>query len=149
MKNPSFEESGKPSGKYWRIANYPGFQFHNSAPEGGGKWSVCLPGDWLGGTDLPMVYQTVPAIPGKQTYTMELWARKSTFDGEARLQLITADTTYSLVTFRIDSDTWKRYSKTVSLSARDSDSLRVVLLPGTSGLLTSSTCYDLVQLTQR
>ena len=131
LQNSSFGEDGKPSGDYWRVANYPGFQFHNSAPDGGGKWSVCLPGDGSPGQELAVVYQTVP-LPGGggvRRVTLDLWARKSLFNRSVELQLIGADTVRHMAAVTIDSQNWARYIRAFSFMAEAGDSLRVGAIP--------------------
>ena len=145
LQNSSFEENGKSSSAFWKIHNYPGFQFAKDAPEGGGEWSVSLPSNWAP----PTVYisQTIPTPSNVRDFQFSFWANNQVTGSYGKVIGIYPDTTQTLVEVRTTAEEkWKQYVRAFQLPTPTPDSLRVELWAAPTEIARIITLYDVVAL---
>ncbi len=145
LRNPSFEENGKTRTDYWRIHNYPGFQFAKDAPAGGGEWSVSLPS----GQMPPNTYisQTIPTPEGLRDFQFSFWAKNQVQGSRGRVVGIYSDSTLTLATVETSAENeWKQYIYSFQIPVPAPDSLRVELWATSTEIIRIITLYDLVSL---
>lgn len=143
ISNWSFEKNGQPIIEGWVLNPNGKYSFSNTAPEGGGMYSIQLDCNW----GIPNEIRTsVPAYWGNTKYEFSLLSRKEDFGGYFSINIKRSDSLITLNKINIDSDSWRIYSVFDSIQTKKNDSLVIILAGGFSQVLTGKTYFDLVRL---
>jgi hypothetical protein len=104
LQNPSFERSGKGCLDHWVISSPSKVQSVQSAPSGGGKWSLRLTADSTGDS---FAETSMPAPTGVQKVLFSVWGRCSgKAYGWATVSLIRGSKSFLLLEADIGDTVW-------------------------------------------
>ncbi len=141
--NPSFEENGDSSLADWFV-NIPSLvHFTNDTPPNGGNWAITIDVLWGSGND---VITTVKIPEGTHIYKFSFWAKYSNNPGFAELVLVAQDSVSQINRTIVDSESWRNYSKSNTITSVAGDSLQIKLSGGFSNIAPGKTYFDLCTL---
>ncbi len=143
IHNSSFEENGDSSLANWFV-NIPSLvHFTNDTPPNGGNWAITIDVLWGIGND---VISTVKISEGTHIYKFSIWSKYSDNPGYAEILLVAQDSLSQINRTNIDSESWKNYSTSDTITSVSGDSLQIKLSGGFSNLSPGKTYFDLCTL---
>ena len=143
IRNPSFEENGDSSLADWFVKMPSLVNFTSDIPPNGGKWALTIDVLWGIGND---VISTVKIPEGTHIFKFTFWSKFSNRPGFANIDRVTQDSLFQISRMNIDSESWKNYSITDTITSFSGDSLQITLSGGFSNITPGKTYFDLCTL---
>ncbi len=145
LKNPSFEENGQPSSRFWNFQQTPTIQFTKEAPSKGGTWSVALIATWI--PPITFIAQTIETPRNIVDYQLSFWVKHQVKGSRVKILGIYPDTTLEVGSIATTGENqWKQYIYSFQVPSPAPDSLRIELWASVTELSADTTFYDLVEL---